>query len=136
MSDWLKFLSIELQDITSDKFLEPGADNMKGDREVGEMDDDLKRLWTLWQFYQKVAAKCTFDIKYEPGANIKELSVKKTEFQAKAEVLRDIFWIAVKDKFGLWYAPSIGVRKGFIVVEMEEHEGPDSFFRRLFGKEL
>jgi len=133
MSEWLKFLSIELQDITSDKFLEPDADNMEGDKRVAEMDDELKRLWTLGQSYLKVAAKCAFDMKYEPGVNTKELSARRDEFHAKSEVLREIFWIAVKDKFGLWYAPSIGVRKGFIIVESAEREGPDSFLRRLFG---
>lgn len=133
MSTWLKFLQIELQDITSDKFLEPGADYGEGDKKVGVMDDGLKRLWTLWQSYKKVAAKCAFDIRYEPGANIEELSAREYEFQTKSEVLREIFWIAVKDKFGLWHALSIGVRKGFIIVESEKHEGPDDFLRRLFG---
>ena len=134
MNTWLKFLSIELQDITSDKFLEPDANLRRSDKKIAVMDDDLKRLWTLWQFYEKVAAKCAFDIKYEPGVNVEELSVRGMEFQTKAQVLREIFWIAVKDKFGLWYVPSIGVRKGFVIVETEEHEGPGNFLRRLFGE--
>ena len=55
--------------------------------------------------------------------------------QERAEALRGIFWISVKDTFGLWdNKGSVGVRKGFKVAWREKEEAPrglSDFIRRL-----
>ena len=127
VTTWLKLLPIEFQFITD--FAEPGADSTKYDHQVGVMNDELKRFYTYWQSCAKSAEQMMLDARY---SNPSEEDIAKIrELQAKVEVLHDIFWIAIKDEFGLWIKSSVGVRRGFVVVWCDLPERQSGFTFRF-----
>jgi hypothetical protein len=115
---WLGTLKLELDSIL--EFIEPINDIVEEEDEIiGEMDDDLKRLYTLWQETEKVRDQYKLDIKHETDRDRSiELSVKYGEIKAKTRVLKGLFWISVFDEFNLWNEESfVYVCRGFFVVK-------------------
>lgn len=133
MSTWLKFLSLELGEIAD--FLEPRVEfDPREDIYVGEMIEDLKRLYTLWQNYDRVADQYLLEARHAKSENeMKSAFLKAKELKERADVLENIFWISLKDEFGLWDKPSIGVRRGFVVV-WSEGRGLKDFLDFLLGR--
>jgi len=113
---WLKFLLIELSEIKMEDFIEPSGDIGPADREVGQMTEDQKKIFTLVQKNERAAAEYLINGRYAQNDNVRNEALKKaSELKQKSDTLREIMWISIKDEFGLW-AESIGVRKGFKVV--------------------
>lgn len=127
MSTFIKLLPLELAEIK--EFQEPTADVVKGDHVVGEMSEDLKKLWTLWKQSAYRASELSLQHRYGQQNVTK---AQATEAETKAEVLNIIFWIAIHDEFSLWDKNSTGVRRGFKVVWSDEtHPDIPQFLRRL-----
>lgn len=115
-TSWLKLLPLALQDVTD--FFEP-IDEFDSRQEcyAGEMSEDLKRLYTLWQHCLKSAMQQGVDARFARSRNEREYSLGAfVEFSAKAKALEGIFWISVRDTFSLWSKSDIGIRSGFMVV--------------------
>lgn len=110
MSTFVKLIPMELDLITQDAFIEPTEPVTKKDHVVGNMDDELKRLWTLYIQYQKKAEIAEVEARY--GGNIAEAQ----SLAMRTHALDSIFWIAVNDKHQTWDKPSMGVRSGWKVV--------------------
>jgi len=85
---------------------------------VGVLPDDLKRLYTLWQMVERQAEEC--EDKLGEDCNNRE-HCQACEITKKAGLLREIFLYSVQDQYPkeLWgppECPSIGIRKGFLVI--------------------
>jgi len=54
-----------------------------------------------------------------------EVTLKKIlELKTKAEVLKMIFWISVRDRLDLWFIESLGIRKERKVVIVDDDSFP------------
>lgn len=129
MSTFINLLPIELQEV--EEYKEPDMNMEKGDHIVGDMSDDLKKLYTLWRQFSYRADELKLQLRYG-RQNVGKAEV--AEISTKAEALRALFWIAVADEFELWDRGNTGVRKGYKVVWSEEQR-PDMppFLRQILG---
>lgn len=133
MNTWLELLPFELNEITD--YFEPELefDPNKYYR-IGEMTESLKKLFTLWRNLDKEAERSLLNARY--GKNEQERKscmTKAAELKEKARAARLIFWISLKDTFGLWDKECVAVTKGFSVAWSDRKEGPD-FLDFLMGK--
>lgn len=139
MSTWLKLLPLELNGIEENEFCEPETEvDPTKDHMVGEMSLDLKRIYTHWRGLRESADRAVLDAKYAKGNDQREaLFMRAIELHEKAEVMEDIFWISLKDEFGLWGRENsdntTGVRKGFKVVSLKSEVTPKTFLDFLRG---
>lgn len=125
MGTFWRLLSLELNSLDQNDFFEPDAEFEPDDQIVGDLSEELIRLYTMWRLLEKQAIERMTEAKYGrlPGEQKREMICKGKELHKKAELLRELFWIEVKDEHHLWDKSSIGVRKGRKVVWFEE-EGP------------
>ena len=126
MSNWLMLIPMELSMV--EQLLDPPGEVKSSDHQVGEMDNELKKLYTLWQQLEKSTYQTMLDARYKQLTPEEEAKIN--EMQQKTSVLRATFWIVVKDTFQLWGKESIGVRHGFMVVWSDSQSG-HSFFERF-----
>ena len=130
MNTWLELLPLELNEITD--YFEPELEfDPNKYYQVGKMTESLKKLFTLWRNLDKEAERSLLNTRY--GKNEQERKSYKTktaELKEKAKAARLIFWISLKDTFGLWDKKCVGVTKGFLVIWSDE-ERPD-FLGLLF----
>lgn len=138
---YIKAISKELAGIKPEDYIEPSQEINEGDNEVGELPDELKRIFTLMS--KKVIAITTksneqieslikdgidFILKgeiKEVDCLIKKFRNEKFEAEKRLEALRNIFWVSVNEEFSLWDKNGIGVRKGFKVVWMDRDSKGD-----------
>jgi len=125
MSTFLKLLPLTLKDLEEKDFIEPGVERKEDENYVGVMSDDLRKLWTYWQILAREGMKETAEVAFG-GSNSDEHMGKLGELKEKSDLIRKLFWIAIRDEFGLWIKPSVAVRKGWEIVWTEEEESPYS----------
>jgi len=138
MSTWLKLLPVELGEITEKEYIEPQEElDPQKFHIVGEMTDDLKRLYTLWLVLSKERDECALTAKYAKDEREEKLNIAKyAELEEKTDVVKRIFWISLRDEFGLWNKLDgirVGVSKGFKVVWAERPPRGRSFLDGLMG---
>jgi len=115
MSTFIKLLPLEMAEVDESEYCEPAMELESSDTIVGDMNEDHKKLWTLWKLAQLKGAQIKTKVLLGGGLTDDENSqVHKVE--ARAEVLRGLFWMAVHDDFDLWNESTIGVRKGYKIV--------------------
>lgn len=122
MGTFWKLLSLELSSLDQNDFFEPDAELEQDDQIVGDLSEELIRLYTMWRLLEKQAAERMIEAKYGRLSDEQkwEMVCKGKELHIKAELLSELFWIEVKDEHHLWDKSSIGVRKGRKVVWFEE----------------
>uniref|UniRef100_A0A6M3KK32 Uncharacterized protein n=1 Tax=viral metagenome TaxID=1070528 RepID=A0A6M3KK32_9ZZZZ len=122
---------MELDSISGDQIINPNYLVEKDDHVVGTASDMVQKLFTLGKMMQKDAAQMELDAKF--CSNLEEqvgLLAKYNELQAKAAVLKELFWIGVRDEFALWNK-SVGIRIDYTVVWNDKDEMPP--IARMFG---
>jgi len=88
----------------------------KHDKEIGIISDKyLKKLFALTAYYGREAAKLKASMSFEPDNE--ELKIEFHQMDAKEDLLREMFWFAVRTKYNLWKYDSVGVRQGWAVVQ-------------------
>jgi hypothetical protein len=128
---WLKLLSIELANLKQLVEPNPEVDPIR-DHVVGVASEELQRLYTLANQLEEASEYTKLQAKFGKDDSIKEEAAKKAyELHKKSEVIREIFWLCLNDEFELWDKPSVGVRKGFVVVYSDPK--PPSFLDFLKG---
>jgi hypothetical protein len=108
------------------------------DKVIGDMTEDQKKLHTLSINLKKQAMEKRYKTTFSLGGNEKEnfekfvetflraalqmemkeekeVLEKFAELMEKADIIREIMWMDIKDHFHLW-SHNIGIRKGFKVV--------------------
>jgi len=128
MSTWFKLLPLDLGEITD--YLEPDNEVSPNENLVGEMDDDQKKLYTKWTSLKAEAIHCRADVITKRGDPLEQAKAQALELQTKTDLIKELFWISIRDGFQLWGKDAIGVRKGFIIVWYESSGHPP--FGELF----
>lgn len=115
---FLQMLNLELQALGPDDYYEPDFEINPSDNQVGTMSENLVRLYSLLKSTQKLAAEKGLQINFGRllDDQKKELVVKYKELGEKADLLGMLFWVELKEEHKLWDKPSVGVRKGRIVI--------------------
>uniref|UniRef100_A0A6M3JEH3 Uncharacterized protein n=1 Tax=viral metagenome TaxID=1070528 RepID=A0A6M3JEH3_9ZZZZ len=136
MSTWLKLLTMELDSIAKADFMEPPEALSPNDNVIGDMDDSDKRLFTLSRLLIRDAQQNKLDSNFCPDKGRREeLENKAMNYGAKAQVVKELLWIGLRDRFGLWNG-TIGIRAGFKVVTIHNDNTDDDispFLRHLLG---
>ena len=114
MSTWLKLLPMEVKEVEG--LVLPEAPLGPNDHVVGILDDDMKKLYTLYRSVDKQSDLARLEYVHSSSEDRVSLSSRARELQMKAATLKDIFWIGVQDSFGLWDKEYVGVRVGWQVV--------------------
>ncbi len=133
MSEWFKLLPLELSEIPETELAEPRHPMQQNDRQVGDMSLLAKKLFTLAMLLDKSGSQNKLDAQYCNDKTERErLMARASEYSSKAEALRTLMWIGIKDEFGLWN-DSIGVRVGFrIVISPQNENDLPPFLKNMF----
>lgn len=135
---WFDLVRVELDAMTEGDLIEPDGEVQNNEREVGEMNFEMRKLWTRAE--QASAEKLRFIAEAQcaktPAARERAIA-KACEMQAKSVGFREIMWICIRDEFGLWGASggSIGVRTGWKVVRFtdDKPQSPLDLLRQLLS---
>ena len=125
---WLSLLPWEIDSIKEVK--EPNSPIRPGERIIGEIQGDLRKLYTLMMQVGYESEKIKVDLTY--GSEATPHRVEEFARLCRLdELLTLIFWFSVKDNLNCWYADTIGVRSGWKIVEIQNPvmEG----FKKIFG---
>lgn len=137
MAGLLDILRIELENFDKDKIDECLlADIEPSDHDVGEVSVELRKYFALSRQFAHNAARMFLEAQLAQNQQTLEETVSRyTELEAKAKLLREIFWISLKDEHRLWNKESIGIRRGWRVVwnSPNEESGRRNLWQRLFG---
>jgi hypothetical protein len=126
MPTLLDTIGEQLKNFNLDDLIEPETEVNSKDHVVGEMNADLKRLFGLARQWGEAANEVLGKTGYLFHQEHIEHHIEKAlELREKSGLLTEIFWASVKESFGLWQKPSIGLRKGWKVV-WSEPETPSS----------
>ena len=135
MNTFLKLLPMELEQLGEDEYLEPLSPVPPKSRVVGEAPDYIRQLYTLWQRKERSAKEFKIEVEY---ARTRETALsymgQACECHAKAEVVRDLFWIALNDTFGLWSTPSVYICHGWQIACSDEHGPTKTTLRDFMGR--
>lgn len=140
---YLKMFFNELERIKPEDYIEPPEKIKLGDNFVGELPDELKRLYTLWRkkpnpmfekamkvFQKGISASFESILstitKIKEGKGLEELLEEReiitisdselTKLERECDIIRELFWFSVSHEFGLFDKPIVAVRKGFKAV--------------------
>jgi hypothetical protein len=139
--EWLKMLSMEFTMMETPKRAnnEPVGD---GEQLLdGKLSDNTKKAWGLSHILMRDAARIALDGKIgqasgdvmspeEEAELYRSAQIKKNQ----GELLREIFWIMVRQELDCWTEGSIGVREDFkiVAIKQDKHDLPPGL-KRLFG---
>lgn len=132
---WLEVLRVELGAIDNDDLIEPSGDPESGEKIVGELSLELRKIYTRSQKAEAEVMRFTADARCAKNDKARDQALEKAnELQNKADVLMRIMWIGIRDEFNLWAAGTVGLRKGWKVVK-PKHEPPQipDILRKLLG---
>lgn len=133
ISTFLALLNLELDSLGEKDLYEPEQELGPKDEKCGVLNDNLIKLYSLWQNCEKTAAEKMMEARFSHGTEDQrnEAGLRTLELKTKAELVGELFWIEVKDACHLWDKDNIGVRKGRIVVWYEP--GPPKISGFGFG---
>ncbi|MEK7628119.1 MAG: hypothetical protein AAB421_01735 [Patescibacteria group bacterium] len=121
MATWLKTILKEISDVDTDKF-NPPAEFGEKDTVIGTIEDDETRgLWVVSVDYRKRAVEKIASVMLASSSADRATGSKEAKIlHIQAEVLSDMFWTSVRHQFEkARFEPSIGIRKGWVVVSSE-----------------
>ncbi len=132
-----RWIDKQMAEIGVEDYVEPEHEiDPEKDHLLGEMDDDLKKLYTLCRRAsqeKRVIAKegselarqinlnfPTGSIDSETSKKIREMERQLTISEDREAALWGDFWLSVREKFPPVYSNTLAVCKGFKVVSFEE----------------
>ena len=136
-STWISNLSMELSMLKPEEYVQPEWVMKDKEVEVGELPDDLKRIFTLFRFYQKAAAQAAVELQFTPPEGRLEARGKANELHSKADILYGMLWYAATEHFNLWHHPQVALRQGYQVVYSDEPPAhPQGMGFNMFGGQV
>jgi hypothetical protein len=119
---WFNTLEIEMKNWNL-VGLNPSLDVMVSDHVVGTADDELRKLYEISIQHEKSGFESFLAAQNAKTKENCEYHAKKAlEFHRKTEILMEFFWASIRDTFGLWDKPSVGIRKGWKIVWEEDND--------------
>lgn len=87
--------------------------------ELGVVHDPfLRRLWTTMHTTKTKFMELQSKAETETDeAKAKEFNTEADKIRSLAEFMRELFWIEIKVQFNAWHYSSIGIRKGWMLVD-------------------
>lgn len=138
MATWLDGLKAELAKLKSNsvELMEPLEEaDEEYEHEIGEADEELRRLYHLAISWEKMAASKAIEARYARDRESAEISMQLARmFSRKSRAIFEILWITVRDIFDVWDKPCINMRRGWKIVWFEQRmpSGPE-IIGRFFG---
>lgn len=135
-----RWISEEMTKIATEDLIEPEHEMREKDHPIGEMSDELKKLFTLWrkahqetkEAYKKTAEaykKIFFDFAAESKDDLENAMKESRALEGETslakqreDALRQAFWVSVRDEFPKAGDGTLAVCKGFKIVWLEEEE--------------
>mgnify|MGYP005820954337 CR=1 FL=1 len=136
---WLKSLPLEISMVEVSNTLVPKQEVGPQDHVLGEVSEDLKRLFALRTSVVKQGAQLMVDANFggSEGMSKEDIHRKMIELKNKGEVLNRLFWVGIYEQFNCWEHSSIGVRNGWLAVwtDDDDDDGGDmpGFLKKLLG---
>lgn len=132
MSTLLKLLPLELSELSLDDCVDPRQPVGRGEKVLGTLNDDEKRMYTLRVRTVSSAKHLQADLDLSTGVEHERIKSEIRRLASRAEVLDKLFWDMVNNSHNTWNT-SVGVRAGFTVVEISpEMLGFGGILGRLF----
>lgn len=124
MNTWLALLPLEIRDVND--LIAPLEQVNEGEKVVGVVSEELRKLYTLWKSLEKKAGLLQVELKYTKATE--EERAKVSELNSKAKALSMLFWIGVLDELNLWGHPEqCAIRGEWQVVEFPAPPSPFPF---------
>lgn len=138
MASWLESLQTQIAEIRGDQlsFAEPDGDPCPHDHVVGAINEHLQRLFFLKKQNMRRAYELVAELALCPIAERAQKTAEAERHNSVADLLDHIFWMSCRHAFPeIQDKPSIGVRKGWLLVWTEEHkkQGLEVIFGGLLG---
>ena len=123
--------------LLEDKVMNTSINNFDPDERVGkdefviatDIPENLKKMWVLAIKMKNEAMKAMIDKQLDKSINTREIEKNKEMHST----LMKIFWISLRAEVNSW-TRSIGIRKGWIVVEFDEkHHSQSELLRHIIG---
>ena len=122
-------IAIELANFADEGLVEPDAKAEGEETVVGTAPLETRKLYALWMRWERFAAENMVEYKYSSKDD--SYLKKAIEFDHKAQVIRELFWISLKDAFNLWGKHSVGIRQNWTVVWFENENPLRTFMEGL-----
>jgi hypothetical protein len=124
---FMSLLPMELNSISDNDLMEPPAPVERGEKVIADISNSLmlKKLFSLCSMKTRECLRLKNEIRFIPESDSSDyVSLKSQihEYEEKGELVRGLFWIGLKDELGLWNRDGIGIRTGWKVVELPEHQ--------------
>jgi hypothetical protein len=111
---FIQALGLELE--TIQELIEPFEEIKPGEEVIGEISEELRRLYTYWRVTGKAAGAIENEISW--GDANPETRARAYELNIKAQVLHAILWVAIQDEIGVWEDKQrLFLRKGFKIIK-------------------
>jgi hypothetical protein len=136
MNTFLDEMRMELEMFAADdaQMLGPAKPVQAGDVTVAQIDPAFRRLYVLATAWSLQSAQ--LKLRFHYGAATEEERLQAVKLEARAEALRHIFWITVKDFYNLWNKPNLSIRADWTLVCREDDPTDiPPFLRNMFGIE-
>lgn len=125
MPTLLDIFRMELENESSDHMLEPTREIDKDDHKVGRASPEVRKLYSLGMQWDRAAHEAALAARYISDKTMQQQTLSRSvELNEKSEILMNIFWASLKDAFGLWDKPSVGIRRNWEVVWSESEVPP------------
>src|SRR5574341_357078 len=83
-----------------DSLFAPTDAILQGETAIGPIDPLFRKVYSLMRYYRREADQARLDANYSSSAE--SLISRFIEMSARANVLSNWFWFAVREQFGLW----------------------------------
>jgi hypothetical protein len=135
-----KLLLLEANIIEEKDLIEPGFPFEPGDRPIGTVPMELRKLYTLTRMRSDAMKHRIREVEdlrdSEPEKLQDQESAIMDEFikrKYELDLIKDIFWFELRNYCHFWFGEdtSIGIRKGWAIVRFKEHKQA-----KLFGIDI
>ena len=129
--NFVELLSITVD--TSQSDVMPSMPVGPGDQCVGEANTTAKRLYILTQECARAAYALQGEARFGDDAQkCQDAASQWHVHEFKTKILYELFWVCVRDQYGLWDKLNVGIRKGWIVVWTQDDHMRSSQFTPHF----
>lgn len=124
MGTLLKLLPMELSELKPKDFIDACSDLEKGEKAIGEMSDEEKRLHTLWRRAVIEGKKLKAELELLSDEDRERTIQQLLILDKRVRILKELFWYTVNEDHHLWSLDNIGIRRGFKIVTFKGQPNP------------
>jgi len=100
---FLETLRLELENVNLTESPDPPFPVETGDHVVGIASEEHKKLYAVWQNYERAGMETGIQARYARGEEERTQAIRRaSSLSMKANLIRDLFWISLRDSFDQW----------------------------------